>query len=187
MVCASFLDERLLVDVLTSFTGEARRPLVFSLFAPSLAGFIEDNAALVEGLVWSTQTGTYHDALGQRFRREVMSSYGRWPGYSQAGVHFDAVSMLVRSWLDAGHPRDYADVTRQMREHPYRGVNGSYWLAGAGQAPLSYPYESLDGSLAQAQLIYQVRGGRNTVILPGAYAGAGVSIKGTRLAAAVGT
>ena len=182
VVCASFLDEQLLVDVLTSFTGEARRPLVFSLFTPSLAGFVEDNAALVEGLVWSTQTGTYHDALGQRFRREMMSSYGRWPGHSQAGVHFDAVSMLVRSWLDAGHPRDYADVTRRMREHPYRGVNGSYWLAGAGQAPLSYPYESLDGSLAQAQLIYQVRGGRNAVILPDAYAEAGVSIKGTRLA-----
>ena len=73
VVCASFLDERLLVDVLTSFTGEVRRSLVFSLFTPSLAGFIEDNAALVEGLVWSTQTGTYHDALGQRFRREDIS------------------------------------------------------------------------------------------------------------------
>ena len=100
--------------------------------------------------------------------------------------HFDAVSMLVRSWLDAGHPRDYADVARQLREYPYRGVNGGYWLAGAGQASLSYPYESVDGSLAQAQLIYQVRGGRNTAILPGTYAGAGVSIEGTRLAAAVG-
>ena len=55
--------------------------------------------------------------------------------------HFDAVSMLVRSWLDAGHPRDYADVTRQMREHPYRGVNvlAGRSRSGPAELPLREP------------------------------------------------
>ncbi|MCL3778059.1 MULTISPECIES: ABC transporter substrate-binding protein [unclassified Actinomyces] len=181
IVCASFLDHLLLVDVMRSLVDRPVKPLVFSFFTPSLAGFLEENADLAEGIVWSTQTGIYGDAFGKRFRQEFLRSNGRSPGYSQAGVQYDAVNMLIRSWLEAAHPRNYADVIAQMRDTPYRGVNGSYWLARAGQAPLSYPHESLDGSLAQAQLIYQVRNGANVVIQPDAYAQAQVDLTGTVL------
>ncbi|CAM2747036.1 LuxR C-terminal-related transcriptional regulator [Actinomyces slackii] len=181
VVSASFLDQQLLVDVLAAVRRRRRPPLMIALFTPSLAGFVERNAELAEGLIWSTQTGTYGDVLGRRFRQDLEAAFGRAPGHSQAGVHYDAVSMLMRSWLEAAHPRDRRDVIQHLRHQTHRGVNGSYWLASPGQAPLSYPYESLDGSLSQAQLTFQVRQGRHVVVLPEAYAQAPVSLKGTCL------
>lgn len=181
VLAATFQDEDLLAEVLDYAASRRPRPLVHALFTPSLAGLVDRHPEVSEGLLWATQTGTYGDVIGARFMRELKDFSGRAPGYSQAGVHYDAVELLTRAWSEAHHPRDYAEVVRQLRTVTHRGVNGSYWLDNEGQAPLTYPYHSLDGSLAQANLTYQVRSGISVVVCPRPYAQAEIDLEGTVL------
>ncbi|MGI5952129.1 MAG: LuxR C-terminal-related transcriptional regulator [Brooklawnia sp.] len=165
----TFMDEALLADILDWRADNPKHPLVYSLFTPSFAGFIDRVGTLGEGLVWSTLTGTYADQLSGIFRNRFKAAFGRSPGFSQAGVHYDAVSMLLRAWAEADHPRNPRAVNARLREMVHRGINGSYWLGGPGQAPLTLPDHTLDASLAQAQLIYQTQHGRHRIIGPAPY------------------
>jgi hypothetical protein len=69
------------------------------------------------------------------------------------------------TWLNQPH------LTR-LRRMIHRGVNGSYQLGTSPQTNRSYPDESPDPSLSQAQLIFQVQDGRNRVIAPQLFAAA---------------
>lgn len=169
VLAPTFLDETLLMSVLRWRQGNPRRPVVFSHYTPSIAGFLERAGALSEGLVWATQTGTYGDRFGSSFRARFSERFGREPGYSQASVQYDTVNLLVRAWKDVRNPLDSSAVVASLRQVVHRGVNGSYWLGGKGQAPLTLPDHTLDASVAQAQLIFQVQGGCHRIIGPSPY------------------
>jgi branched-chain amino acid transport system substrate-binding protein len=49
-------------------------------------------------------------------------------------------------------------------------VNGSYCLDNPGQSGLAYPDVTLDPSLGQAQLVFQVQQGGHKILSPAPYA-----------------
>ena len=156
-----------------AFVGSRARPLVYMVYAPSLPAFLHDAGREAEGVVWSTVTGTYADALGQSFRRRYLATFGQAPGRSLAGSAFDQVHILALAWARVGDARRFADVAAELRRITYRGVNGSYVLGARDQTGRSYPLETSDPSLGQAHLVFQVQGGAHRVLHPSPYAEAG--------------
>lgn len=150
----------------------ARLPdaLVYAIYAPSVPEFLQIAGPAAEGLVWATVTGTYDDSIGQRFRASYESAFGQSPGWSHAGIAYDEVHLLAQAWRAVASPRDFAAVSRELRQLRYRGVNGAYFLDNAEQSGLSFPDTTPDPSLGQAHLVLQVQGGAHQIISPAPYA-----------------
>lgn len=165
----SFFDEQLLRAVMTATALQPFKPLVYSLFTPAFAGFLDRHGDVAEGVVWATQTGTYPDRIGVDFRTAFETRFGRSPGFSQASVHYDAVHLLTRAWLEMPNPRRTSEAVRRIRDLVHRGVNGAYSMNDPTQSPRTLPDLTLDASIAQAQLVYQVQNGRHVVVAPAPY------------------
>jgi branched-chain amino acid transport system substrate-binding protein len=143
--------------------------LVFAVYSPSVPEFLELAGATAEGLVWSTVTGTYGDAMGQRFMRRYAQVCGRPPGRSHAGIAYDEIHLLARAWSAVENPRDFRAVADRLRRVPYRGVNGSYFLDNTRQSGLAYPDTTPDPSLGLAHLVLQVQDGDHRILSPAPY------------------
>jgi branched-chain amino acid transport system substrate-binding protein len=150
----------------------ARLPatVIYAIYAPSVPEFLKIAGRDAEGIVWATVTGTYDDAIGQRFRADYERSYGEPPGWSHAGIAYDEIHLLARAWMAVAQPRDRAAVSREIRRLRYRGVNGSYFLDNAEQSGLGFPDTTPDPSLGLAHLVLQVQDGVHRIISPAPYA-----------------
>lgn len=145
--------------------------LIYAVYAPSVPEFLRLAGAAAEGMVWSTVTGTYHDLIGQRFRRDYARAFGSAPGWSHAGIAYDEVHLLAMAWMSAADPRDRAETCRHLRRVRHRGVNGAYYLDNAEQSGLGFPDVTPDPSLGLAHLVFQVQDGAHRIISPAPYAG----------------
>jgi branched-chain amino acid transport system substrate-binding protein len=150
--------------------------LVYAVYTPSVPEFCARAGAAAEGLIWSTVTGTYNDTLGLGFRNRYTRAYGRPPGRSHAGIAYDEVYLLAQAWATAANPRNFSAVADQLRRQIHRGVNGSYCLDNPAQCGLAYPDVTLDPSLGQAHLIFQIQNGEHRILSPGPYAEAAFRI-----------
>jgi len=138
------------------------------IYAPSLPAFRRDACRDAEGVVWSTVTGTYSDALGRAFRRRYSAAFGQPPGRSLAGSAYDQVHMLA--WpARAGDAHRFAEVAAELRRISHRGVNGSYYLGDPDQTGRSYPLETADPSLGQAHRVFQIQAGVDRILHPAPY------------------
>jgi branched-chain amino acid transport system substrate-binding protein len=171
---AAIMIAQFLAGELAAFQRQAsvRLPdtLIYAIYAPSVPEFLQDAGQAAEGLVWATVTGTYDDSIGQSFRARYASTYGKPPGWSHAGIAYDEVHLLAHAWRAVADPRDYAAVSRELRQLRYRGVNGAYFLDNAEQSGLSFPDTTPDPSLGQAHLVLQVQHGTHRIISPAPYA-----------------
>lgn len=143
--------------------------LVFAVYSPSVPEFLELAGETAEGLVWSTVTGTYGDAMGQRFMRRYTQGYGHAPGRSHAGIAYDEIHLIASAWSAVENPRDFRAVADRLRRVPYRGVNGSYFLDNERQSGLAYPDMTPDPSLGQAHLVLQIQDGSHRILSPSPY------------------
>jgi branched-chain amino acid transport system substrate-binding protein len=154
-----------------AFASDPVDSLVYGVYAPSVPEYLDHAGAAAEGVVWATVTGRYSDAIGGAFARRYRDAYGREPGRSLAGLTYDQVNLLGGAWARVGNPRAFDAVARELRRIAWRGVNGTYFLGSdARQCALSYPDETPDPSLGQAQLVFQVQGGRHRILDPLPYA-----------------
>ncbi len=157
-------------DFQRQFAANPTSALIYLLYAPSVPAFLHGAGAAAEGVLWSTLTGSYGDAIGRRFAQRFRSAFGREPGRSPAGVAYDNVNLLAEAWGRVGNPRRFASVTRELTRMPHRGVNGAYFLGTESQCALSYPDTTLDPSLGKAHLVLQIQNGRSRVLTPELYA-----------------
>jgi branched-chain amino acid transport system substrate-binding protein len=150
----------------------ARLPatVIYAIYAPSVPEFLKLAGRDAEGIVWATVTGTYDDAIGQRFRADYERRFGQPPGWSHAGIAYDEIHLLARAWMAVPQPREFAAVSREIRRLRYRGVNGSYFLDNAEQSGLAFPDTTPDPSLGLAHLVLQVQDGVHHIISPAPYA-----------------
>lgn len=139
--------------------------LVYGIYAPSIPSFIEKLGPAAEGIVWATTTGTYDDELGRKFRANFSKQFGFEPGWAQAGAAYDQIWMLSAAW-SAVDPRYVGDVVTFIRRWPYRGVNGVYYFGDTSHVPQLYPDTTSDAALGQAHLVYQIQGGKHTLLGP---------------------
>jgi branched-chain amino acid transport system substrate-binding protein len=151
------------------FAATPTEALVFAVYSPSVPEFLATAGEAAEGLVWSTATGTYGDAMGDRFLRRYAKFSGHPPGRSQAGIAYDEIHLLARAWSDVDNPRDFRAVAGRLRRVPHRGVNGSYFLDNERQSGLAYPDLTPDPSLGQAHLVLQVQDGKHRILSPAPY------------------
>jgi branched-chain amino acid transport system substrate-binding protein len=151
------------------FAASPTDALVFAVYSPSVPEFLALAGDTAEGLLWSTMTGTYGDAMGQRFMRRYAQGYGRPPGRSQAGIAYDEIHLIARAWSAVENPRDFRAVADRLRAVPHRGVNGSYFLDNERQSGLSYPDMTPDPSFGQAHLVLQIQDGSHRILSPSPY------------------
>ncbi|OZC81646.1 MULTISPECIES: ABC transporter substrate-binding protein [Nocardiaceae] len=140
--------------------------LIYSLYAPSIPEFREQLGERANGILWATVTGTYSDPVSKGFAERYKRAYGVFPGRSHAGISYDRTMILADAWSRSASPRDYGKVSHEIRSLVHRGVNGSYYLGGKGQAAVAYPLASADASLAQAHLVYQIQDGKHRILSP---------------------
>lgn len=169
LVCTYIEDElrRFLQAIRTS----AIRPLVYTVWTPTIPGCVERMGPLAEGLVWSTVVGMYDDPLSMHFLGEYQRMFGGHAGTGSAAIHFDMVHMLSSAWAQTDRPWDFGSVVRGLRQTVFRGVAGPYFFGGTGQRALAYPDDTPDASLGHAHLVHQVQSGRSRVIAPAELAG----------------
>jgi branched-chain amino acid transport system substrate-binding protein len=155
-------------------TRRAPNVLVYATYTPSIPEFLELAGPAAEGIVWTTVTGTYSDAIGQGFESRFHRMNGRRPGRSQAGLAYDGIHLLAQAWAGVSDPQDFAQVANELRLSRYRGVNGAYSFDNPAQTGLNFPYTTSDPSLGQAHLVFQVQDGEHRIIGPAPYAEATV-------------
>ena len=153
-----------------AFAADPTDALVYVVYSPSIPAYAEQAGAAAEGVLWSTVTGSYGDAIGRGFAQRFQQAFGRAPGRSHAGIAYDEVHLLADAWARVGNPRRFGDVARELSRVPYRGVNGVYYLNGESHCALSYPDTTLDPSLGQAHLVLQIQDGQSKVLAPSLYA-----------------
>jgi branched-chain amino acid transport system substrate-binding protein len=168
VMIAVFLPEEL-AAFQHAFTEIARESLVYAVYTPSIPEYLRLAGGSADGVVWSTVTGTYADPLGSRFAGRYAQAFGRPPGRSHAGIAYDEVHLLAQAWAAVGNPRDFEAVAQHLRRGAYRGVNGAY-VFDDDQSALAYPDMTLDPSLGQAHLVFQVQHGRHRILAPSPYA-----------------
>lgn len=151
------------------FAQQESETLVYAVYAPSIPQFLELAGEAADGMLWSTVTGTYGDPVGSQFFKRYRNAYGRPPGRSHAGIAYDEVHLLAQAWAHVANPRNFSAVAAHLRTATYRGVNGSYFLDNAGQCGLAYPDVTLDPSLGQAHLVFQVQDGAHRILSPSPY------------------
>ncbi|GAB3466486.1 hypothetical protein GCM10027570_55820 [Streptomonospora sediminis] len=155
---------------LGAFAAAPTPTLLYTVWTPSIPGFLARSGPEADGLLWSTVVGTYDDMIGSAFNRRYRRSHAADPGQASAGVHYDMVHLLAAAWQRASRPWAHDEVADALRTSVYRGVAGAYYFGGPGQRGLSFPDDTGDPSLAHAHLVYQVSGGEHRLIAPGAYA-----------------
>lgn len=158
------------VAFLDRFLAGPSDTLVYSLYAPSVPEFRELMGARADGLMWATVTGTYSDPLARAFVGKYRDRFGKNPGRSHAGISYDRVKVIAQAWKHAANPRDSQAVAGELRQIVHRGVNGVYYFGAASQTALTYPDSSVDPSLAQAHLVFQIQDGKQRIIDPAPYA-----------------
>lgn len=147
--------------------------LVYSLYAPSVPSFREVLGPLSEGVLWATVSGTYSDEVGRGFAGRYRSAYQVIPGRSHAGIAYDRTNLIADAWLRTGSQvRNASVVSEQLRTLVHRGVNGAYHLSSPGQANLAYPDLTMDPSIGQAHLVFQIQDRRHRILSPAPYANA---------------
>ncbi|WP_448616534.1 ABC transporter substrate-binding protein [Modestobacter sp. URMC 112] len=146
--------------------------LLYALYSPSVSSFLGEAGPAAEGLLWATVTGVYRDRFGREFGERFRARFGREPGMSSSGIHFDMTRLLSSAWSRCQSPRDFREVGAALRGEVHRGVNGAYHLGGAGQTGLAFPDATPDASISQAHLVFQVQDGGHRIIAPSAYADA---------------
>lgn len=144
--------------------------LLYTVWSPSVPGFLDLTGEDAEGMVWGTTTGVYGDVVGQRFTSRYRRRFGTSPGRALAGTAYDQVHLLARAWAEAGASTRFDDVVDALRHTVHRGVNGSYYFGHGRQCGLSYPFETPDPSLGQAHLVFQVQDGAHRIVYPRLYA-----------------
>ncbi len=152
------------------FAADPTDALVYLVYSPSIPAFLEHAGTAAEGVLWSTVTGSYGDAIGTGFMERFERAFGRRPGRSHAGIAYDEVHLLAGAWTRVGNPRRFGQVADDLARVPYRGVNGVYYLGGEAHCALSYPDTTRDPALGQAHLVLQVQDGENRVLSPDMYA-----------------
>ena len=152
-----------------AFAAAPTSALVYCVYSPSVPEFLEQAGAAADGLVWSTVTGTYGDAVGLRFMHRYAQAFGTSAGRSHAGIAYDEVHLLAQAWASVESPRDFQAVAEHLRRRPFRGVNGSYFMDNESQSALAYPDMTRDPSLSQAHLVLQIQGGHHRVLSPAPY------------------
>ena len=159
-----------LADFQHEISKRAPHVLVFATYTPSIPEFLELAGSAAEGIVWTTVTGTYSDAIGRDFENRFQRLHGHRPGRSQAGLAYDGIHLLAQAWRAVPDSQDFTRVADRLRLNRYRGVNGSYSLDNASQSGLNFPYTTSDPSLGQAHLVFQVQDGEHRIIGPAPYA-----------------
>ena len=86
--------------------------------------FLEHAGTAAEGVLWSTVTGSYGDAIGTGFVQRFERAFGRRPGRSYAGIAYDEVHVLAGAWTCVGNPRRFSQVADDLARVPYRGSTG---------------------------------------------------------------
>jgi branched-chain amino acid transport system substrate-binding protein len=152
------------------FVADPADALVYVVYAPSVPAYVAEAGDAAEGVLWSTVTGSYGDAIGRGFAQRFERTLGRRPGRSQAGIAYDEVHLLAGAWRRLGNPRRFDQVCAELARVPHRGVNGVYYLGSESHCALSYPDTTRDPSLGQAHLVLQVQDGENRVLAPDMYA-----------------
>jgi branched-chain amino acid transport system substrate-binding protein len=160
-------------EFVNAFLADPGETLVYLLYAPSLREFRAQLGDRAEGLLWATTTGTYSDLLALGFARRYRNRFGMAPGRSHAGIAYDRTRLLAEAWSRVPNPRDHRRVAEELLGSIHRGVNGVYHFDAAGQTTRAYPDESVDPSLAQAHLVYQIQDGRQRIVSPVPYAESG--------------
>lgn len=164
------------VDGTVAFLRELLRDppptLLYTLYSPSVPSFLDQVGDLADGLLWATVSGTYSDALAHGFAQRYRAAYGVAPGRSHAGIAYDRTNVIALAWMRSGAAgmRDPGQVTSQLRSLVHRGVNGAYQFAQPGQASLAFPDVTMDPSIGQAHLLFQIQGRRHQILAPGPYA-----------------
>lgn len=181
MVACFVADE--LVDFLRRLRLESQAPpLLYAIYAPSDPTFLEKAGDAADHLLWATLTGLYQDRLGVRYSDSFTARYGSAPGSSSSSIHYDMVKILCSAWAHPGSPFDWGRVSAEIRHGVYRGINGSYWFDNHTQRAMSFPDDTLDASLAQAHLVYQVQNQRHRIVLPEPFATASPTFPGGLIA-----
>jgi branched-chain amino acid transport system substrate-binding protein len=160
------------VAFLDAFLASPSDTLVYSIYAPSIRAFRQQLGERAEGLLWATVTGTYSDPLARAFAGRYTNRFGIQPGRSHAGIAYDRVRLVASAWSQVAKPRDRASVASELRHTVLRGVNGSYYFGNDSQTALSYAGRTVDPSLSQAHLVFQIQGGQQRILGPAPYADA---------------
>jgi branched-chain amino acid transport system substrate-binding protein len=146
------------------------RTLLYSIFAPSFPEYHEIAGEAAEGVLWATASGTYGDPIGELFHRQYIGHFDQHPGRSMAGVCYDTVGLIASAWSQVENPRTFDAVAEALRRTTYRGVCGVYAPRGARNISQSFPDDTLDPSVSQAHLTFQIQDGFSRVIAPATYA-----------------
>ncbi|GAA4557026.1 ABC transporter substrate-binding protein [Pseudonocardia xishanensis] len=144
--------------------------LLFLIYSPSIPAFRRLTGPAAEGVLWATLSGTYLDTIARPFVEAYRRRFGKAPGRSRAGMAYDRINLMAAAWSQVPDPRRFGEVGDALRRTVHRGVNGAYFLGGNGQATLSYPSDTLDLSISQAQLVLQIQDGRDRILAPSPYA-----------------
>jgi branched-chain amino acid transport system substrate-binding protein len=157
------------ISFLQHFLARPANALVYTLYGPSIPAYREQLGNSAEGVIWATTTGLYSDQLAMGFAERYERMHGQKPGHSHAGLAYDRVNILATAWTRANNPRAFDKVIPEIRSVIHRGVNGAYFFDNAGQCAQSYPDTSVDPSISQAHLIYQIQGGQQRILSPAPY------------------
>ena len=152
-----------------AFLAAPTQSLIYAMYSPSIPVFRSELGELADGVLWSTTTGLYSDAIGAGFAQRYSDQYGLAPGRSHAGIAYDRIRLLANSWSRTGNSRAFSRVNEDLRTFVYRGVNGSYFLGNDGQSTLAYEGHTPDPSISQAHLVFQIQKGRQRILSPRPY------------------
>ncbi|GAA2001223.1 hypothetical protein GCM10009755_06970 [Brevibacterium samyangense] len=156
--------ETALVSLLQYLRGADVTSHYYCVWVPGIPGFTRRNAALSEGLVWTTLVGNTENWLGTRFRRLFEERFGEDPGIGSAAVHYDMVKLLERAWQQVGGSAVPEDLTAGLQTVQYQGVTGSFHFDGGRRRALCYPFDTDDPTIGQPYLTFRIRDGKSEEI-----------------------
>jgi branched-chain amino acid transport system substrate-binding protein len=152
------------------FMEAAPRTLLHAIYAPSFPEYLELAGDAAEGILWAAAAGSYGDMIGNLFRHQYVRHFEEDPGRSLAGISYDTVGLIASAWSTVENPRTFDAVADALHRATYRGVCGVYAPRGDRHISQSFPDETLDPSVSQAHLTFQIQGGVSRVISPATYA-----------------
>ncbi|WP_238858176.1 ABC transporter substrate-binding protein [Faunimonas pinastri] len=157
------------IAFLQEFLRNPANALVYTLYGPSIPAYRQQLGEDADGVLWATTTGLYQDHLARGFAERYERMHGVKPGHSHAGLAYDRVNILATAWTRTDNPRAFDRVVPEIRSVIHRGVNGAYSLDNPGQVAQSFPDTSMDPSISQAHLIFQIQNGRQKILSPSPY------------------
>lgn len=157
------------ISFLQHFLANPPNALVYTLYGPSIPVYREQLGQSADGVVWATTTGRYSDHLAMGFVERYERMHGKRPGHSHAGLAYDRINILATAWTRVNNPRAFDKVIPELRSVVHRGVNGAYSFDNDGQCAQSYPDTSVDPSISQAHLIFQIQQGQQRILSPAPY------------------